>query len=202
LPLRDDKDRKKYLYVLSSGALDLFQRDRSLSKDMFWELEVWSKLKIKLPQVVLQEPPDIVVEFGDARIGIACKKIYSEKHVQNVLSQAVAQIEDSFEFGVVAINLDDLTPADSVLRRASAKEIGNVLLDFNAKFLRQHERHFRKYLSTGRLISAMVSTNIIADIYNEKPRFNNAYQWTIWTIPGLNDKKKEQLDKFYELIMR
>jgi hypothetical protein len=96
LLLKDVEGREKYLRTFASGSLDFFKREKSSAKDLLWEIEVWAQLRRKFSSVSLEEPPDIVMHVDDAKIGIACKKLYSEKHVQNVLSQAVAQIEDSF----------------------------------------------------------------------------------------------------------
>jgi len=200
IPLRDLLS-KTDLKRLLSGSLNFFSREKSNAKDAFWELEVCSKLRNRKADASLREPPDVVVEYETSRIGIACKKLYSEGHVQNVLSQAVKQIEKEFDFGIVAINLDDLLPEDVVLKRGSSEAVSKRLLEINERFLRVHERHFRKYLSKGRLISAIVSTSMIADVLTERPQFRNTYQWTIWTIPGLDSKYSAQVEKFYQTVM-
>lgn len=201
LPLKDEKDRPKYLRKLLSGTLDFFKRKQSKAKSILWELEVWSRLRRKTSGVFLREPPDVVVNFEDSQIGIACKKIYSERHVQNVLSQAVGQIESNFEFGIAAINIDDLLPANVVLNLESSAAVSDRLCQFNGEFLKKHDRHFRKYLTGGRLISAIVSTSVISDVPMEKPRFNNVWQWTVWTIPGLPERHQNQLKRFYDIVM-
>lgn len=161
LPLRDVPDRARFLATLASGTLDLLERTRSNAKDILWELELWATLKRRSFGATLQEPPDIVVHFGKTRIGIACKKLYSDKHVQNVLSQAVAQIEAGFDLGIVAVNIDDLIPANQILQTPSHESMTQFIRDINARFLASHERHFRKYLASGRVISAMVSTSVL-----------------------------------------
>jgi len=201
LALQDQPERVKYLRELISGSINFFERRPSRAKDIFWELELWSRLRQKLTTVYLQEPPDIVMDFDGSTIGIACKKLYSEKHVQSVLSEAVAQIEDKFAFGVVAINLDDLAPADRVLKVSSENKMAETLQEFNADFIRRHDRHLRKYLSVGRIISALISTTVVVDIVNAKPQFNNTFQWMVWTIPGLADDKKRLLEKFYDAVI-
>ena len=201
LPLRSIPGRTNYLTALTSGSLDLLARERSGAKNILWEVEFWAVLKRRSFRAHLCEPPDIVVDFEGAKIGIACKKLYSEKHVQNVLSEAVAQIEASFDFGIVAVNLDDLVPANQILRTPNQQTMGEFINDLNVKFLHRHERHFRKYLASGRMLSALVSTSVLADIYAESTRFNNARQATIWTIPGLPEEKKKQLIRFYEQLM-
>jgi hypothetical protein len=201
LPLQHVSNRNKYLLALTSGSLDLFERQQSKAKDVLWELEVWSILRGRSLDAVLCEPPDIVVVFEVAKIGIACKKLYSEKNVEKVLSEGVAQIETSFDFGIVAVNLDDLAPSGQILRASNQGAMSKSISDLNARFLRSHERHFRKYLASGRLLSALVSTSVLADVYKRRPRFNNARQSTIWAIPGLPPEKDRQLKRFYDQLM-
>jgi hypothetical protein len=201
LPLRDVQERNKFLRALASGGLDLLDRKRSNAKDILWELELWSGLKRRSFDASLEEPPDIVVNFEGSKIGIACKKLYSERHVQNVLSQAVAQIEPRFDFGIVALSIDDLLPPKQVLRTPTEETMSHYVSEFNARFLRSHERHFRKYLGSGRLISAFVSTSVLADIHLARTRFNNARQSTVWTIPGLRADKALAIRKFYDRLM-
>lgn len=201
LPLKGEQEQAQYLKDLLSGTLDFFERKPSHAKNVFWELEIWSRLRMKTKQVFLREPPDIVVDFNDSRIGIACKKIYSERHVQNVLSEAVNQIQKKFEFGIAAINIDDLLPAKAISNLNSSQAVAERLHQHNGEFLQRHDRHFRKYLAEGRLISAIISSCIISDVPNEKPQFNNAWQWTVWTIPGLPKEHQIQLDRFYDIVM-
>jgi hypothetical protein len=201
LPLRDVLDRSTFLSALTSGSLDLLDRKRSRAKDILWELEFWSMLKRRSFNASLEEPPDIVVNFEDLRIGVACKKLYSDRHVQNVLSQAVAQVEPTFDFGIVAISIDDLLPPNQILRTPSQGSMRRYIGDLNARFVQAHERHFRRYLGSGRLISAFVSTSVLADVYRERTRFNNAQQSTVWTIPGLSIEKAQALRMFYDRFM-
>lgn len=202
LPLKAVPERAQYLNIFAAGNLDLFKRQKSKAKDTLWELELWAILNRLSFTANLTEPPDIVVNFEDAKIGIACKKFYSERHVQNVLSEAVAQIEATFDFGIVAVNLDDLVPADQVLRMPTQAAMGQFLNELNVRFLQTHERHFRKYLASGRLLSALVSTGVLADVYKERTRFINARQSIVWTIPGLPLEKEKQLKRFYQQFMR
>ncbi len=201
LPLKGEPEHAQYLKDILSGTLDFFERKKSHAKNIFWELEVWSNLRKKTKQVFLKEPPDVVVNFDDTRIGIACKKIYSERHVQNVLSQAVSQIEKEFDFGIAAINIDDLLPSLATLKLNSNHAVAEYLQHHNAEFLRRHDRHFRKYLAKGRLMSAIISSSIISDVPYERPQFNNARQWTNWTISGLPEDHQVQLDRFYNIVM-
>src|ERR1700722_2489471 len=192
LPLRAVDNRAKYLGELASGCLSPFNRARSKAKDTLWELELWATLKRRSFAADLEEP-DIVVEVNGATIGIACKKFYSTKHVQHVLSKGVAQIESAYDFGIIGVSLDDLPPPDTIFKAPTRDAIGEVLTQANFEFLRDHERHFRKYLSSGRLLGALVSTGGIAEVYQEDPRLNTARQSTMWVIPGLTDEKMQMI---------
>lgn len=200
LPLRSITNSVDYLKALLSGSLNFFAREPSKAKDVLWELEVWSHLLRRNAHAHLEEP-DVIVNYDNSRIGIACKKLYSEKHVQNVLSEAVRQIERDFDFGIVALNLDEFLPKGVVLKMDSTNAVAERLLRANKLFLEKHERHFRKYLAKGRLLSAIVSTSILADVPSERPQFRNTYQWTNWTIRGLDARYQEPLNKFYGTVM-
>jgi hypothetical protein len=201
LQLQSVTDRAKYLPLLTSGSLDSLNRQQSTAKDMFWELELWSELRRHDLHAELQEPPDIVVPFEDFEVGLACKKFYSEGHVQDVLSRAVKQMESRFEFAIVAVNLDELLPANKFMSTATHATMGNYLDRFNSDFLRRHDRHFRKYLASGRVVSALVSTSVLAHVQHGRPPFNYARQSIHWTMPGLEAEKEKQLKRFYAKLL-
>lgn len=200
LPLSNVAGSPRYLKVLTSGSLDLLKRTRSLPKDILWELELWSILQRRSFNSTLVDPPDITVEFEGAIVGISCKKFYSERNVEKVLSEAVAQIEATCDFGILAVNIDDLVPPDQILRAPTQQVMGQIIHELNVAFLRRHERHFKKYLASGRVLSVFVSTSLLADIATGT-RFNIAKQATIWTMPGLPPEKLKQLERFYSQFM-
>lgn len=201
LTLKGTPGIAKYLDILTTGNLNLFERNRSIAKDLLWELELWTLLRASSFQATLGEP-DIVIQFEQSNVGIACKKLYSEKHVQHVLSEAAAQIERTCEFGIVALNIDDLRPANQFIRAATIGIADQFVTAENNRFLIRHERHFRKYLASGRLLCALVSTALVADIPNAVPRLNNMRRSTIWTIPGLPPHKEAQLRMFYDRLIK
>lgn len=63
-----------FLEKLATGSLDLASRTRSNAMDVLWELELWAILRRNSSNTELIEPPDIVVRFDGADVGIACKK--------------------------------------------------------------------------------------------------------------------------------
>ncbi len=202
LPLQNEDQQTQCLYLkkLLSGTLDFFKREKSEAKSFLWELEVWSWLREKTENVKLEEP-DVTIDYNDSHIAIACKKLYSEKHVQNVLSEGVGQIEKGFEFGIVAINIDELLPENMVLKAGNTNIAAEIIQKNNDKFLNKHSRHFEKYFSKSRIISVVVSTSTLIDIPSQRPRFSNMYQRIIWTVSGLSVKHKKQLDNLYDTVM-
>jgi hypothetical protein len=198
--LSSEKLKKKYLKDLLQGSLNFFEREPSHAKSILWELEVCAKIRKTIPHTQLAEP-DVVVSLQGLKIAIPCKKIFSEKGVSKVISNAVSQFENVFDFGIVAINIDDLIPADMVLKARTFEELGNKLHRANMNFLANHERHFKKYLSNSRIIAVIASTALVADITDESPKFNNAHQWAIWTTPGLLPKHKKAVEVFRNKVM-
>jgi hypothetical protein len=196
LPLGVSVQAREYLNALLIGSLDLLNREQSKAKDTLWELELWQTLS-RTGMCVALEEPDIVVTFEGAKIGIACKKFYSESNVSKVLSQAVSQFEGDFDFGMIAINLDDLTPADTILNAKTIEQMLEFISEINYSFIGRHERHFRRYLEPGRAIAAFVSTAVISDVKTASPRFNNSRQATLWNIPGLSSDKEKQMSNFF-----
>ena len=200
IPLSDESDPSAYLKRLLRGTLDFFEREESEAKNILWELEVWAKLKRAMSNVYLQEP-DILLDFGALKIGIACKKIYSLNNVSNTLSKAVSQTKSSGELGIIAMSIDDLTPKDSMVHTKNFEEMTHKLLQHNNKFITTNERHFKKYLSQGRVIGVLVSTTMIAAIDEATTRINNASQWTIWTMPGISEECDRLATRVYHLMM-
>lgn len=201
LPLQDVPNRKKYLSALMSGDLDCFSRQSSYAKNIFWEPELWAMLRRRCPSATLEDPPDIVLPLAGGTLAIACKKIYSENNVEKVLSEAVAQVETNFDVGVVALNLDELTPPETILRVRNKAEMARFLHKHTDEFIGRHQRHFRKYLSSGRIVSALVSVNVIAHVLEWKVQFNNAYSSLAWTIPGLAEEKERLLKQFRDIAI-
>lgn len=200
LPLDSFTGAADYLRRLLSGPLGFFDRDPSSAKDAFWELELWALLQRRRAAVELVDPPDIVLKLEAGHLGIACKKLYSERHVQNVLSKAVKQVSVGFDVAVAAINIDDLLPAQQLLKAATAAEVTARIRAFVDGFITAHERHFKKYLSTRRLVGAMVTCNLVVDV-TEWGVLHNYRQSTIWCFPGLDTETSARVRELERLVV-
>jgi hypothetical protein len=193
--LENEKHKEKYLKDILNGGLDFFIHKPSHAKSILWELDVWRKIRKAIPDSYLEEP-DVVLNIGKMKISVPCKKITSENGVSKVLSNAVSQIERSFEFGIVAINIDDLVPEEMVLNARTLSEAADKLHKLNMEFLGRQQRHFLRYLNKSRITAVIVSTSMIIDVHDELPKFNNASQWAIWTVPNLNSRHKSAVEEF------
>lgn len=180
---------------LLNGSLYLLKREQSKAKDTLWELELLRILTDHGIAAELREP-DILFSLSGPTLGVACKKIYSEGNVSKVVSKAVSQIERDAEFGIVGLNIDDLLPADVLLKANTTEEMTKSLVDFVQAFLARHERHFRRYLQPGRAMAILASCSTIADLSAVKAKFVNARQSVAWAIPGMTPDKERQLDEF------
>jgi hypothetical protein len=198
LSLRDAPNPRKYLSELLDGSTDLFARTRSKAKDTLWELELWQMLQRVGINATLEEP-DIVANFEGKLVGIACKKLYSENNAERVVSDAVRQFEKQFDFGMIALNVDDLIPEGKFLQARTKPEAANILTDFCGAFAERNDRYLRKYLGSGRAICAIISVSTLVDASQSTPRFNNMRQSVFWTIPGLPVEKEKQVENFFNV---
>ncbi len=198
--LRPQDNKKEYLKRLTSGSLNLLKREKSQAKDILWELELLHMLRMHNTDAYLKEPPDIIVNFEERKIGIACKKVYSEKHVEKTLSNAIAQIEDTFEYGIVAINIDELVPEDLIISAPNESEAYKQFSHFNYDFIERNERYFLKYIPSGRILAVHVSTSIIANLYASEVQNNNIRHCTYWHDTNIAPKKAQVYRKFFNAM--
>ena len=196
LNLEDLVNKNKYLKDLLKDTLDFMEISQSHSKNILFELEVTGSLRKIFKKTYLDEP-DIVVPFDDGNVGIACKKVISENNFEKQLSKGVKQIRDNdFIFGIVAINIDNLLPEKTILNANTFSQASDILHEENMEFINKYSKKFFKYLKENRIISVLIVSSTIVDIKDEKPRFNNISQSTLWTIQELEEKHKKKVNHF------
>jgi hypothetical protein len=111
----------------------------------------------------------------------------------------VAQIEAVSEYGLLAINIDDLWPPNQIRATTSEQYLAHTLSQENVQFLSRHDRHFRKYLSSGRVMGALVASGGIGYV---EPSYMSARQFTTWSVPGLEPTKAKLLNDLQDQIQR
>ena len=191
--------KNKYLKDLTRSTLDFMKTSQSHSKNILFELEVTGSLRSIFKGTFLDEP-DIVVPFNDGNVGIACKKIISEKNFEKQLSNGVNQIKNNnFIFGLIAVNIDNLLPDKTILNANTFNQASDLLHNKNMEFIHKYSSKFLKYLADNRIIAVLIVTSTIAEIKDEKPRFNNISESTIWTIQELEKEHKDKINQFKRL---
>jgi len=184
LALDGTDDFSQLIRKLCSGPLNLLSRVQSQPKNFLWEGELLGILRMCNLDAVMREPPDIVVTCLGEEIGVACKKLYSEKNVEKVFSNGVRQLSASFDHGMVAFNLDDLVAENFVLHEVSETNAEERIKLLNRRFIGNHSRHFYKYLNSERVSAAVVSTSVIVNIGDDPQSLRNIRQTMVWTLPG------------------
>jgi hypothetical protein len=188
----DDHTTEEALRRLTKGSLSLWDRKESSAKDVLWELELNALFNRMSIPATLKEPPDIMLNLDNPQVGVTCKKVYSDKHFSNTLSKGVSQLAgDSSIFGIVAVNLDDNLPANTI-RVATDPE--SPFQHTNLQFIEKHRHRFLKYLQQHRVTAILVST---AGIVYGTDGVTNMYRGTtvraLQTLPDEHIAVLEQI---------
>jgi len=196
LSLKDNIDCKEHLKKLIDGNLDLKNHKQSPAKDKLFELQVYNKIKISNYKVQLIEP-DIVIFDNGVETGLACKNVYSEGHIQNVLSEGVRQIEDSTKYGTVVLNIENLLPeGKKIVVHNDMNGASDMLQRYLNNFLADHKRHFKKYLSSDRIAVATVSITSNVKLVDDRTRYSTLFyntQYTFWIYPKRNIENEKRI---------
>lgn len=169
---------------ITKSDMQLGTRQQSQGKDALWELALLSFLRRRGVPARLQEPPDLAVTLpgllGD--YGFACKKVYGEDSVPSQLRKGCRQLSDMGSPGVVAFNLDDITPARSILVQPTRQAAGDALQRLNVSFMERHQLVFQEAVMAGKCDGVLLATTAQADIEGMSPRFNRVTEVTLWTV--------------------
>jgi hypothetical protein len=193
LDLQREHDLTRHLGRLV-GAWDPFSAERCEAADFFWELQCMHSLRSAGIEVTLQEPPDLVATVEGVEVGIACKKIYSEKSTEKQLSKGVAQAEKVLECGVVAFNIDALYAGQIPMRFESLGHMRRLLDEHNLAFLRTQEDRLRDYMEVGRTVAGYASTGGLAIVPNGEATLNAVRWTTVWNTPALPEPQRRAMD--------
>lgn len=127
-PLKDHPRKAEYLKHLKSGNLRFLNRVQSDARNFLFELEVWRSLNECKPGCAELDEPDVFLKLNNQRVGVACKKIYSERGVSKTLSNAVKQLRrESPGYGIVAFSIDDLFPDGEAVSGETFDDVSDFL---------------------------------------------------------------------------
>jgi hypothetical protein len=199
LALKGIPARARYLRRLARGELDFFKRKQSDAKNVLFELEFFASLRSRAPNSELRDPPDIVLPLSKGELGIACKKVYSERSVEKTLSVAVSQVKD-FAIGAIALNIDEVIPGDHVVKAQTLEEAKVILQRPLERFQSTYSRYLDRYLGDERIVAVTIEINSIVDAPSSVPRFNLSREVTIWSSSTLSSGKEALLEEFKKVL--
>jgi hypothetical protein len=183
-----------------AANVDLAGRDQSQGKDALWELELLVKCRARGVDAALVDPPDLVVRVSLGELGIACKKIYSERGVGAQIRKGGKQLGPYGGAGLIALNLDDLLPEDVILRAANIADAGRVLAAFIDEFIARHGRAMQQSVLESKCDGLLLSAHTQADITGSRVRLNNYAHSTLWTVETASQQSHARIQEFGRLM--
>ncbi|MFN5167943.1 MAG: hypothetical protein ACK5JG_21815 [Pseudomonadota bacterium] len=192
----DEPGAEEPIRRMTKSDMNLSARQSSQGKDALWELDLLKFLRSHQVAARLQEPPDIALDLPDGlgSYGVACKKLYSEDSLETPLRKGYQQLQRMGHPGLVAFNLDDLTPQRSILVHRTPQHVGDFLHQRNVDFMRRHEAVLQRAVMQGRCDGVLFATTVQADIQEMSPRFNRFAEFMLWTVEQAPTAARRRLD--------
>jgi hypothetical protein len=198
----DDPLATEPIRRITKSDMRLTTRQPSQGKDALWELDLLAFLRRRGVPARIQEPPDLAVTLpgllGD--YGFACKKVYGEDSVASQLRKGCNQLRSMQSPGVVAFNLDDLTPERSLLVQPTRQAANDNLHEINIAFMRRHQQEFQDAVLAERCDGVLLATTAQADVEGMSPRFNRVTELTLWTVDGASPGAQMRIAALQRLI--
>lgn len=189
---------------ISKSDMRLSTRQSSQGKDALWELSLMSFLRGQGVTATFKDPPDLEIFLPGllGPYGIACKKIYSDNSVDKQFSKGLKQLAPYSGAGLVAFNIDDLTPERSILQAATRQEGSDSLHRLNIAFMERHRMRFQEAVMAMRCDGVWISSCVHADVPGLSPRFNRITENTLWTVSTASPASAIRLGALKALIER
>jgi len=179
--LSDEPGIQEALRRMAGSVMQPDNRSNSQGKDALWEVVLLADLRKSGLSGAAAEP-DILVNFGRGDYPIACKKIWSESGVEKHVRKGASQLEPFGNGGIIALNLDDLTPAGYVVAQPDRMLAKKFLDDFNMAFVHRHRNMLQRAIMDGKCDGFIISTTAAAVLSNEEPAFNLVTQSSLWHL--------------------
>ena len=198
----DDDGAKEAIHRILRSDMNLATRQESKGKDALWELDLYRRLKLGQSPVRFEEP-DLVVslDYGLGDYAIACKKIYSKDGGENAFKLGCEQLGRHGKPGIVAFNLDDLTPEYKVWTAPTEREVKQRLDEFNSAFIRGHQELFCAALQRGDCDGVLVYTSVISDVADMNPPINMIPSTAVW-MHGAGEDAQIRFNSFLACLDR
>lgn len=182
-------DAENLLHRLHKKPFDLGSLHQSLGKDLFWELEFFHRLKEQNARPRLEEP-DIRADFGFGDYSISCKKIYSPRNLNKVLSSAANQIKRSGLPGLVALNIDDATGSKYFPQSKSTSDLLLHCKNLAGAFRDKHAELWAPYFQKNRFDMIIISITVAGPAKDSGYRHINCHWATLATASDLPPEAK------------
>lgn len=196
-----EANAEQSLRRIAGNPIDLSLRAQSQGKDHLWELELCQWLRGRGMRAFLIDPPDIVLDLAGKSFPIACKKIYSHKGVEAQMSKGAKQLRGFEGGGVVALNIDDLLPEDTVLKERDHVAASNVLGQFVATFIEEHRFKLQRFVAAGRCDGVLVSASSVCDLEEGGPKFTTITDTTLWTLDSLAPEARSRIEMLRDALL-
>lgn len=194
--VRSDTGVDECLRRIAGNSVNLSDRAPSQGKDALWEIELLARLRRYLFDARFVDPPDIVIALDGAPYSVVCKKIYSERGAEAQVRKGIKQLKASGHPGIIALNLDDLVPAGTLLEASSLSQAHDFMHAFNVDFITRQQQRIQRYIADGRCDGVLVSTSVPSGIETVSPNFNNHNQTTLWTLNEASPAACARLRRF------
>ncbi len=185
---------------IAGNPMDLMGRALSQGKDHLWELELRAILRRRGVSAQLRDPPDIVADVAGTSVPIACKKVYSEKGVEAQTRKGVKQVEAYGAGGLVALNIDDLLPADSILKQPDHALASAWLGAFVGEFIERHRLVLQRPVAQARCDGILVSATCVCDLKEGAPRFTTVTDTTLWSLQTLKPEARARFEALRQAL--
>ncbi|NTX20852.1 hypothetical protein [Burkholderia cepacia] len=201
----DDDEAKEAIHRVRISNMNLTDRSWSLGKDALWELDLHRWFKLGNVPVRFEEP-DLIVSLGETLgdYAVACKKAHSEKNIHNSFSEGCKQIAKHGRPGIVAFNLDDLTPdeegtdsttGDEEKPTPTQDELRAQHDAMNTKFILDNAKLFQAALERGDCDGILVVRSLLTDTCDTKLRTQLNRTSAVWNH-GTGPEAKARFNAF------
>lgn len=178
---KDDEAARECFKRISKDNMNLSEREQAQGKDSLWELELLSYFRRHGVSASMAEP-DILVHTVSGDYPVACKKINSDQGVENQIKKACKQLGSFCGHGVIALNIDETTPANVILASQSCEEASDHLSKLLRDFKDRHVEAMQGAVKKGKCDGFVLSVTVLSDLENSRPRFNNHVEMLCWNL--------------------
>jgi hypothetical protein len=102
--------------------------------------------------------------------------------VEKQLQKGCRQLRAMGSPGIVAFNLDDITPERSILVQPTRSAANDFLHARNIAFMERHRLKLQKAVMSGGCDAVLLATAAQADIAGMSPSFNRVTEITLWSV--------------------